>query len=79
MPMSEGVVLYKSSHCGACAQLVPLVLKVAAKKGVKIKIVDVDACGKACDRINYVPYVEINGKRVDTVKFVKGLLKKKGK
>ena len=45
--------------------MVPMITKLARNKGVTVKVVDVEECGKPCDRIKYVPYVEVDGRRMD--------------
>ena len=42
-----------------------MITKLARNKGVRVDVVDVDECGKKCDNIKYVPYVEVDGHRMD--------------
>ena len=41
--------------------MVPLIKRLARNKGVSVNVIDVDECGKKCDGIKYVPYVEVDG------------------
>jgi len=47
--------------------VVPLITKLARNKGVTVNVVDVDECGKKCDDIKYVPYVEVDGRKMDNL------------
>ena len=59
------ITIYKSDGCGACATVIPVLRRLAQKKGVKVKIVDVDECGEKCDYIRYVPFVEVDDHRMN--------------
>jgi len=50
-----------------------MLTRLANKKGIRIKVVDVDECGKKCDYISYVPFVEVDGQQVDASKLAKML------
>lgn len=58
------IIIYASDDCPACAEVVPIIKKLAKKKKVPVKIVDVDKCGKPCDWIKYVPLIKVDGKEV---------------
>ena len=61
----KNITIYKSDGCGVCATVVPLIKKLAKRKGVSVNVIDVDDCGKRCDSIKYVPYVEVDGTKMN--------------
>lgn len=65
------ITIYSSKSCDACHELVPIVKSLAKKKGLAVKVVDVDKCGKPCQDIKYVPFAKINKKRVSLKKLAK--------
>ena len=60
----DTITIYKSDGCGVCATIVPLIKRLARNKGVSVNVIDVDECGKKCDGIKYVPYVEVDGRKM---------------
>ena len=69
------ITIYKSDECGACATVVPLIKRLARNKGVNVKVIDVDECGKKCDGIKYVPYIEVDGRKMDDVSQLANMLR----
>ena len=69
------VTIYKSEHCLPCRVLVPMLESYAREHGAKVKIVDVDKCGTPCDWVKATPLIEIDNKRVGTLKEFKELMK----
>jgi len=61
------ITVYSQKSCGACHELIPLINNLAKKKGIPVKIVDVDECGKSCDYIKYVPYIKVDDHQVNDV------------
>lgn len=69
------ITIYKSDSCGACATVVPLITRLARKKGVSVNIVDVDDCGKKCDNIKYVPFIEVDGHKMNDLSKLANMLR----
>ena len=61
----NNITIYKSDGCGVCTTIVPLIKRLAKRKGVSVNVIDVDECGKRCDGIKYVPYVEVDGQKMN--------------
>ena len=55
--------------------MVPMITRLARKKGVTVNIVDVDECGRECDRITYVPFVEVDGHRMNDLSKLANMLR----
>jgi len=55
--------------------VVPMITRLARKKGVTVNIVDVDECGKKCDYISYVPFVEVDGHRMNDLSKLANMLR----
>lgn len=75
--MPETITIYKSDHCAGCRQIVPLVKRLAKRKGISVKIVDVEKCDEQgkCDEIKYVPYVKIRNREVTDMRELAKILK----
>jgi len=59
------IIVYKSDHCGVCAQVLPAIKELAKKKNISVKVIDVDACHtKECDAVKYTPLVKIDNREV---------------
>ena len=60
------LTFFYATWCGGCAQLKPIIRRVAELKGWRLKEVDVENCPKdvKCDKIKYVPHIEMDGKEV---------------
>lgn len=67
------ITIYKTSSCPACSQVIPILKSRARKRGVSVKVVDVENCGKPCDWIRYVPYVQVDGRTADVYKVLRDL------
>lgn len=66
------ITIYSDKSCDACRQIVPIVKSLAKKKGLAVKVVDVDKCHTPkCDSIHYVPFAEIDKKKVSLKKLAK--------
>lgn len=60
------VTIYKSEACGVCHEVVPAVKALAKSRGANVRVVDVDQCHTdKCNRIEYTPYVEVDGRQVE--------------
>lgn len=70
MAKKTSITVYKSNSCGGCKEIMPLIRKLAKKKGVTVKVVDIEHCKdrKKCDGIQYVPYLEFRGREIKTSK-----------
>lgn len=67
MTKKPPITVFKHNDCGGCRQLVPIIKKLAKKKKIPVKIIDVEKCkSKKCDSLGYVPYIEYNGKEIKT-------------
>lgn len=75
--MPETITIYKSDHCGGCKQIVPIVKRLAKKKGISVKVVDVEKCDEQgkCDEVKYVPYVKIGNREVTDMRELAKILK----
>ncbi len=60
--------IFKLDSCLACQVEVPQVLAMAKKLRIKAEVVDVDKCPvsvkRECDRIAFVPTVELDGREI---------------
>jgi thiol-disulfide isomerase/thioredoxin len=70
MAKKSPITVFKHDSCGGCKEILPLIRKLAKKKGIPVKVIDVDKCKdkKKCDGIHYVPYLEYRGKEIKTSK-----------
>ena len=75
MDSVKSITIYASHDCPACAEIVPFIKKLAKKKKVPVKIVDVDECGKPCDWVKYVPLVKVDGRQVKNMNKLARMLK----
>ena len=67
------ITVYKTNYCPACHQVVPLIKKLARKKGVAVTVVDVEKCGQPCDWVRFVPALKVDGKRAKIGQVLKEL------
>ena len=67
--------MYGSKGCDACAEVVPVITKLAKKKKVQVKVIDVDDCGKDCDWVRYTPLIKLGGKEVHDLRELAKVLK----
>lgn len=56
------ITVYKTNYCPACKEVVPLIKRLAQRKGVLVTVVDVENCGKPCDWVRFVPALKVDGK-----------------
>lgn len=69
MPKKAPITVFKHSGCGGCRQLLPVIKKLAKKKKIPVKVIDVEKCkSRKCEKLGYVPYIEYKGKEVKTSK-----------
>ena len=73
--MTETITVYKSEGCGGCRQVIPAIKALAKRKGMRVKVVDVDNCHtKECDDVKVVPTVKI-GRREVSLRELASILK----
>lgn len=61
------ITVFKHDGCEGCRELIPVIKKLAKKKKIPVKIIDVEKCKtKKCNSLGYVPYIEYRGKEVKT-------------
>lgn len=66
------MTIYKSNQCEVCKQAVPVIKKLAKKKGYKVRVVDVDKCHtKQCDDIKAVPEIRVDDRAVSPTELAK--------
>lgn len=64
---SKGITVYKHDGCAGCRTLVPVIKKLAKKKKIPVKVIDIDKCKTSkCKELGYVPYIEFKGKEIKT-------------
>lgn len=69
MAKKAPITVYKHDSCGGCKEILPLIRKYAKKRGIPVKVIDVDKCKtKKCDSLGYVPYIEFHGHEIKTSK-----------
>lgn len=67
MPKKSPITVFAHHGCGGCRELLPIIKKLAKKKKIPVKVVDVEKCKTAkCDKLGYVPYIEYKGKEIKT-------------
>lgn len=67
MPKKSPITVYKHSGCGGCRELLPVIKKLARKKRIPVKVIDIQKCRtKKCNKLGYVPYIEFRGREIKT-------------
>lgn len=67
MPKKSPITVYAHNGCGGCRELLPIIKKLAKKKKIPVKVVDIEKCKTAkCDKLGYVPYIEFQGREIKT-------------
>jgi hypothetical protein len=46
---------------------VPTIRAMAKRKGVRVRVVDVDKCGETCNWVTYTPLIKVDGRIVQSV------------
>lgn len=65
MPKKPAITVYKHNGCGGCREILPLIKKLAKKRKIPVKVVDIEKCKtKKCDSLGYVPYIEYNNHEI---------------
>lgn len=68
------IVIYSSSRCGACGDVIPYVKELARGKA-KVKVVDVDECHtKACNEVRYTPKIMLDSREIRGLEELKRVL-----
>jgi thiol-disulfide isomerase/thioredoxin len=63
------ITVFKHNGCGGCREILPIIRKLAKKRGIPVKVVDLEKCKtKKCNSLGYVPYIEYNHKEIKTSK-----------
>lgn len=63
----SAITVYKHDGCGGCRELLPVIKKLAKKRKIPLKVINVENCKtKKCDSLGYVPYIEYRGKEIKT-------------
>ena len=69
MAKKSPITVYKHNSCGGCRELLPIIKKLARKKGIPVKVVDVEKCkSKKCESLGYVPYIFYQNREIKTSK-----------
>lgn len=71
MPRAKkpAITVFKHNSCGGCRELLPIIKKLARKRKIPVKVIDVEKCKtKKCNELGYVPYIEYQGKEIKTSK-----------
>lgn len=63
-------MVYKHDSCLGCKEILPLIKKLAKRRGIPVKVIDIDKCKdrKKCDGLKYVPYIEYRNHEIKTSK-----------
>lgn len=63
----SAITVFAHHGCGGCRELLPIIRKLAKKKKIPVKVVDVEKCKtKKCDQLGYVPYIEYKKREIKT-------------
>jgi hypothetical protein len=70
------LTIYHAKWCGNCKSVLPPLLSMAGKVGVKIDLIDVDnvATKSMCAHVKWVPYIEQNGSEISVEELLHLLL-----
>jgi len=64
----DKLTIFKTDSCYACREQVPQAVEIANKLGIQTEVVDVYNCPVSrkpdCDRVAWVPHMELNGQEV---------------
>lgn len=67
MPKKSPITVYKHDGCGGCRELLPIIKKLAKKRRIPLKVINIESCKtKKCDSLGYVPYIEYKNREVKT-------------
>lgn len=64
------IIVFKHDSCDGCKEIIPIIKRMAKKKKIPVKIIDVEKCKdkKKCDSLKYVPYIEYENREIKTSK-----------
>jgi hypothetical protein len=54
---------------------VPTIRAMARRKGVRVRVIDVDKCGEPCSWVSYTPLIKLDGRIVQSYREIAEILK----
>lgn len=67
MAKKPPITIYAHHGCGGCRELLPVIKKLAKKRKIPVKVVNIEKCKtKKCDSLGYVPYIEYQKREIKT-------------
>ena len=67
MTKKSPITVYAHHGCGGCRELLPIIKRLAKKKKIPVKVIDIEKCKtEKCNKLGYVPYIEFNHREIKT-------------